>query len=64
MGRETTSIITTKLVRALLSPRAVCCVLAFVGMCNMPVLYGQQNVQASLIPPAGRKSAPAFELAT
>ena len=63
-GREATSIITTKLVRAALSPRAVCCVLAFVGMCNMPVLYGQQNVHASLIPPAGRKSAPAFELAT
>ena len=64
MGREATSIIMTKLVRAALSPRAVCCVLAFAGMCNMPVLYGQQDVHASLIPPAGRKSAPAFDLAT
>jgi peroxiredoxin len=64
MGREATSIIMTKLVRAGLCPRAVCCVLAFVGMCIMPALYGQQDVHASLIPPAGRKSAPAFELAT
>ena len=62
MGREATSIITTKLVREGLSARVVCCVLAFVGMFNMPVLYGQQDVHASLIPPAGRKSAPAFEL--
>jgi peroxiredoxin len=30
----------------------------------MPVLYDQQDVHALLIPPAGRKSAPAFELAT
>ena len=62
MGSEATSIITAKLVRAVLSPRAVCYVLAFAGMCMMPVLYGQQDVHASLIPPAGRKSAPAFEL--
>jgi hypothetical protein len=64
MGREATSIITTKLVRAGLSPRAVCCGLAFVGMCIMPALYGQQDIHASLTPPAGRKSAPAFELVT
>src|ERR1700722_4669239 len=64
MGREAKSIITTKLVRAVLSARAVCCVLAFAGMCMMPVLYGQQDVHAALTPPAGRKSAPAFELVT
>jgi peroxiredoxin len=30
----------------------------------MPALYGQQDVHASLTPPAGRKTAPAFELVT
>jgi peroxiredoxin len=33
-------------------------------MSVMPTLYGQQDKHASLIPPASRKSAPAFELMT
>src|ERR1700722_12322081 len=29
-----------------------------------PILFAQQDVHAALIPPAGRKSAPAFQLVT
>lgn len=52
----------SKYFRAGLSFRTIVCALAFVGMCIIPALYAQQNVHASLIPPASRKSAPAFEL--
>lgn len=62
MRSESPSIITSKLFRARLSLRAVGCGLAFVAMCFTPALYGQQDIHASLIPPASRKSAPAFEL--
>ena len=63
MARKASSIITSKLFRARLSLRAVGCGLAFVAMCfTAPALYAQQDVHASLIPPASRKSAPAFEL--
>ena len=62
MGREASSIFTSKLFGARLSLRAVSCVLTFVGICIAPALYSQQDVHASLIPPASRKSAPAFDL--
>ena len=33
-------------------------------VCITPALFGQQDVHAALIPPANRKSAPAFQLVT
>jgi hypothetical protein len=33
-----------------------------VWTCIVPPLFGQQDVHAALIPPANRKSAPAFHL--
>ncbi len=35
-----------------------------VSTCIMPALFGQQDVHATLTPPANRKVAPAFQLAT
>jgi thiol-disulfide isomerase/thioredoxin len=35
-----------------------------VWTCITPALFGQQDVHAALIPPANRKSAPAFQLVT
>lgn len=40
------------------------CGLALVGLSVVPALYGQQDKHASLIQPASRKPAPAFELMT
>jgi peroxiredoxin len=64
MWSEFPSIITSKLSSVGLRLWGAGCGLAFVGMSVMPTLYGQQDKHASLIPPASRKSAPAFELMT
>lgn len=58
MGSKAPSIIALKFFRTLLNLMAVGCVL-----CIVPALYGQQDIHASLIPPASRKLAPNFELA-
>jgi peroxiredoxin len=39
-------------------------IIVFVWMCIAPALFGQQDVHATLIPAANRKSAPAFQLVT
>src|SRR6202000_1934701 len=39
-------------------------IIFLVWTCITPVLFGQQDVHAALIPPANRKSAPAFQLVT
>jgi peroxiredoxin len=39
-------------------------IIIFVWACSSPALFGQQNVHAALTPPANRKPAPAFQLAT
>ncbi len=39
-------------------------IIAFVSACITPALFGQQGIHAALIPPANRKAAPAFQLAT
>jgi peroxiredoxin len=37
-------------------------IMAFVWMCITPTLFGQNDVHATVTPPANRKSAPAFQL--
>jgi peroxiredoxin len=64
MWSKSPIIITSKLFSVGLRLWVAGCGLAFVGMSVMPTLYGQQDKHASLIPPASRKSAPAFELMT
>jgi peroxiredoxin len=64
MWSKSPSIITSKLFSVGLKLGVAGCGLAFVGMSVMPTLYGQQDKRASLVPPASRKSAPAFELMT
>jgi cytochrome oxidase Cu insertion factor (SCO1/SenC/PrrC family) len=39
-------------------------IIFLVWTCITPVLFGQQDVHAALIPPANRKSAPPFQLVT
>jgi peroxiredoxin len=39
-------------------------IMVLVSVCTTPALFGQQDVHAALIPPASRKAAPAFQLAT
>jgi peroxiredoxin len=39
-------------------------IIALVSTCLTPALFGQQDVHAGLTPPANRRSAPAFQLAT
>jgi hypothetical protein len=64
MRGKASNILTTKLLSVGLRLWAAGCGLALVGMLVMPALYGQQDKDASLIPPASRKSAPSFELVT
>src|ERR1700760_3361746 len=39
-----------------------CLIIFLVWTCIVPPLFSQQDVHAGLIPPANRKSAPAFQL--
>ncbi len=64
MRSKASGIITTKLFSVGLRLWAAGLVLAFVGVSVSPALYAQQDKHASLLPPASRKSAPAFDLMT
>ncbi len=44
--------------------KIACFLIVLVWACSAPALLGQQNVHAALTPPANRKPAPAFQLAT
>jgi peroxiredoxin len=44
--------------------KIACFLIVLVWVCSAPALLGQQNVHALLTPPANRKPAPAFQLAT
>jgi peroxiredoxin len=45
-------------------PAVTSFIMVLISACIMPALFGQQDVHAALIPPANRKAAPAFQLAT
>jgi peroxiredoxin len=49
-----------------LDPRhkIACFLIVLVWACSASALFGQQNAHAALTPPANRKAAPAFQLAT
>jgi peroxiredoxin len=48
----------------ILKPKLAGFIIFCLWACSTPALFGQQNVHAALTPPANRKPAPAFQLAT
>ena len=56
--------ITSKVAVSRTTRRIAGLIIFLVWTCITPALFGQQDVHAALIPPANRKSAPAFQLVT